>query len=596
MSNNNIPDKKYTVPEVIRTIFRCAPLPILLNLVLSIINGLTLPVQVLFVAKFLDSAIDTITGNGNFSDLVVYILCILGIHILSKCIGTAMTLGQTRTINRLREKLSPVFLQKRASLEYSNIENPETLDLINRVVPKSDMAFFIQMFQDTLSLISALFQLGGIIVILATHVWWAAIVMLAVSTPLLIISVKGGKAAYELNREVSALTRVMEYFSDILTNRETAAERSLFGFTGYINEKFKGSHKIRTDKNLKNMTFWTVRSRAGGLLLILFGIFMMILLVSPLSDGVLTIGEYVALIGATISFVNTSSWQTGSILNSFANDIEYIKDISRFMNLGEHPGVLEPQGREINFDSIEFRNVSFKYPGTDRYIFTGLNLEFVREKHYAVVGINGAGKTTLVKLMTGLYRVEEGEILLNGRNINEYDYNELTSLYGIVYQDLARYDISIRDNITFGHEPDAGVMEDTLDKSGLSELVRGLPQGLDTILGKTDTRGIDISGGEWQKIAIARAISRRSRVKILDEPTAALSPVAESEIYRQFDKLTESYTTILISHRLGSTKLADIILVIDGGRVIEQGTHAELMNKNGLYATMFTTQKEWYDD
>jgi ATP-binding cassette subfamily B protein len=234
-----------------------------------------------------------------------------------------------------------------------------------------------------------------------------------------------------------------------------------------------------------------------------------------------------------------------------------------------------------------------------------LSLCLEGSRHYAVAGINGAGKTTLTKLLTGLYGEYEGEILLNGKNLREYSQGELKGIFAVVYQDFARYFISVAENIALGDQSGGTENDETgssgtarreavLRQIGLEDAVRELPRGADTDLGKIREGGSDLSGGQWQRLAIARALYRPSAVYILDEPTAALDPVAESEVYGMFGTISAGKPTIFITHRLGAARLADEIVVIDQGRVAEQGSHEALMEQGGIYAGMFESQRSWY--
>ena len=235
------------------------------------------------------------------------------------------------------------------------------------------------------------------------------------------------------------------------------------------------------------------------------------------------------------------------------------------------------------------------YPQTERKILDDFSLRLERGKHYAFVGVNGAGKTTMMKLITGLYDNYEGEILLNGRDIRTFPQSALKALCAVVFQDFARYQVSMRDSITLGDEARNQNLNEVLEQVGLTDAVNTLSKGLDTPLGKIYEGGQDLSGGQWQRLAIARALVRNSPIRILDEPTAALDPVSESEFYAHFGELSKGTTTIFISHRLGSTKLADRIFVLDGGKIVEEGTQAELLAKGGLYAEMYEAQRSWYE-
>ncbi|MCL2753618.1 MAG: ATP-binding cassette domain-containing protein, partial [Defluviitaleaceae bacterium] len=240
----------------------------------------------------------------------------------------------------------------------------------------------------------------------------------------------------------------------------------------------------------------------------------------------------------------------------------------------------------------------FKYPTSENYTLDGLSLKLEKGKHYAVVGANGAGKTTITKLLTGLYDEYEGEILLNGKELRTFEASAVKSMFSVVYQDFARYQISMAQNIAIG-DAARDIAEENIkrvaSKIELNETIADLKDGINTPLGKIIEGGADLSGGQWQKIAIARSLISRAPIKILDEPTAALDPIAESRVYGEFEELMRGKTTIFISHRLGSTKLADEILVIKDGAIAENGSHNELMKLGGIYAEMFEAQRKWYE-
>jgi ATP-binding cassette, subfamily B, bacterial len=241
--------------------------------------------------------------------------------------------------------------------------------------------------------------------------------------------------------------------------------------------------------------------------------------------------------------------------------------------------------------------VTFAYPDTDKEILKNFNLKLYAKKYYAFVGANGAGKTTITKLLTGLYDNYTGSILIDGKNLRNFTQPELKAMFSIVYQDYAKYQISMKDSIGLGHVHGAVEQEimNAVNSIGLNEVVGKLPYGIDTSLGKVKEHGFDLSGGEWQKVAIARSLLSHAPIHILDEPTAALDPVIESEIYQLFGKVSKGRTTFFITHRLGATRLADEIVVIAGGQVAEQGSHNKLMNMGGIYFEMFEAQRGWYE-
>lgn len=250
--------------------------------------------------------------------------------------------------------------------------------------------------------------------------------------------------------------------------------------------------------------------------------------------------------------------------------------------------------------TIEFKNVSFAYPGTERYVIKNVNLKFRPGETVVLVGLNGAGKTTLIKLLTRLYDPTEGVILLDGKDIREYDTHELYNIFGIIFQDFGKYAVSVSENISFGNidaEPDPARIRESARQSSADEYIRALPRDYDTPLMRIfEQDGIELSGGQWQKLAIARAFYRESDILILDEPTASLDPMAEQDIFNTFDRLREGKTTIFVSHRLSSAVIASKIVVLKGGEVIEEGDHRELMALHGEYYKLFTTQAQRYID
>ncbi|MNP20635.1 Lipid A export ATP-binding/permease protein MsbA [compost metagenome] len=229
-------------------------------------------------------------------------------------------------------------------------------------------------------------------------------------------------------------------------------------------------------------------------------------------------------------------------------------------------------------------------------ILKGLSLKLFSKRHYAFVGVNGAGKTTITKLLTGLYDNYAGEILIDGKKIRDFSQAELKSLFSIVYQDFAKYQVPMVDSIGLGDVRDMPMenVDGPLKVLGLNRAVSKMRSGIKTPLGRIYEDGIDLSGGQWQKVAIARSLVSRAPMHILDEPTAALDPVAESELYELFRKASKNKSTIFITHRLGAARIADEVFVIADGRVSEQGTHKELMDKGGIYAEMFEAQRGWY--
>lgn len=310
--------------------------------------------------------------------------------------------------------------------------------------------------------------------------------------------------------------------------------------------------------------------------------------------GKITIGMFSQMLSAGNTFNESLQgivWNIQELIKRTSYAYEYVK----FM---EYPAAIQKGSRPVNKEphTLEFRNVSFAYPKSETKVLDRINLTLRQGEHLSVVGPNGAGKTTFVKLLCRLYDPTEGEILLDGVDIREYDYTEYMSLFSPVFQDFKLFGFSIRDNVTLDSVCSDEEMEGLMNQVGLSDKISSLKNGTDTLLFKAfDEEGIEPSGGEQQKIAIARALFKKAPVVILDEPTAALDPVAEYEIYRRFDELVGGKSAIYISHRLSSCKFCDRIAVFSQGRIREYGTHDELVSMTGgVYAEMYAAQAQYY--
>jgi ATP-binding cassette subfamily B protein/ATP-binding cassette subfamily C protein len=301
-----------------------------------------------------------------------------------------------------------------------------------------------------------------------------------------------------------------------------------------------------------------------------------------------------------LAAINSFSGAMFSVMDSIV-DIrrfsDYYDAVDEFLNMpkrqreGKKPLALTAP------PALEFRDVSFRYPGQSLYALKHINLTIRKGEKLSVVGENGAGKTTMTKLLMRLYRPTEGQILLNGTDIQEYDFENYENTMSVVFQDFVLFAMTLRENVTLGRAIDDQEVIDALRKSGFGDRLETLERGIDTPVYKMfDDSGIEPSGGEGQKIAIARAILKNTPVVILDEPTAALDPRAEYEIYQNFNSMTAGKSAIFISHRLSSTRFCDRVAVFKNGEIVEYGTHEELMEKNGLYYELFNMQAQFYEE
>jgi ATP-binding cassette subfamily B protein len=360
-------------------------------------------------------------------------------------------------------------------------------------------------------------------------------------------------------------------------------------------DKYKNVSKSILNMNKKN--FIMMKSTASVITFV--NMFIVLSLLFSLSKNVFTIGLFMSLTAGIFDLVDMMSWRLPTLVTDIAKIKEYINDMSVFFGFTEKKSAtsLPAKTDDIIFENIIFKNVSFAYPDTNNYILKNCSFEIEAKKHYAFVGVNGAGKTTVTKLLIGLYDNYEGQILINGKSIKDYDLSQLKRLFSVVFQDFSKYYLTIKDNIKLGNVlvEDDEKIKIAITLAGLTGLLSKLDTGLTTHLGKIESGGIDLSGGEWQRIAIARNLYSDAQICILDEPTASLDPIIESEIFDMFNKATIGESAIVITHRLGAARMADEILVFDEGHIVEKGNHVELLEQKGLYYTMYECQREWYE-
>lgn len=599
-----IENRKYKVIDYIKIPLKVAPTATLSIVILKVLVAFIPSLQVLATSSFVDTAID-IFKNGNKSRIylpLTMIMVLVGFSWISSMILSFMKLKLNLKMN---EVLGTAVVRKRCRLAYKYIENNDTWDLISRVGDDASDKI-TKSFDNLLNIVEYAIKVGSLMLIILTQVWWVALAIIVISIPLFALSIKSGKVTYEAFEESEKHMRRAKYLKEVLSSRENIEERALFGYTDSINKmwfhKFDTARKIE----LKAQTKVFVKMKSASLIIAFLSMAIALVLLPPVKSKEISVGMYMSLVTASFSLVNQISWQFSLTMQKFAKDKLYLKDFTDFSKLKEVDGadsLPDTSIQNFDFHSIEFKNVYFAYPGTDRNILNGLSMYLQSNKQYAFVGKNGAGKTTITKLLTGLYDNYEGEILINNKDIKSFSKEQLKAYFSVVYQDFAKYQISIKDNVLLGNlgqsienNTENILVREALNNMEMTEDITNLPKGIDTPLGKVSEGSVDLSGGQWQRVAIARTLISNAPIYILDEPTAALDPISESKLYKLFGKVSKNKSTILITHRLGAARIADEILVVEDGAIAERGSHMELINKRGIYAEMFEAQRSWYDE
>ena len=599
---------KYSYLSMVMQYIKLVPGMAIMKIIYNIINAVIPTVYIILTALFIDNAVGVVLDEKAVLAAIMPLVGILLIKLFQHYSNVIFALMSTKASNKLETVVLPEILRSKACVKYKYYEDQECVDIMHRATDRfkqNIQGFFDHIFA-TFSLIS---QIVGLIIILGMQLWWVAILFVITAIPAFVVAYRFGEKKYDVDKEMTKIDRRAWYISDILRGRDTLEERRLFGYTDKMDEEYRRNFSTATkarEKVTRHMWFDTT---LAGILVFVSGVLAISFLIPQLipKDGqvALSIGLFISLVNAIFGLSNQMQETIPDHINTYRYQFEYLKDLNSYLSFeNDDSNILPPADSCIDLQKIEFRNVSFCYPGCDNYILKDFNVILESGRHYALVGINGAGKTTLIKLLTGLYDDYEGEILINGKELRTYSSAELKAMVATVYQDYCRYPLDMYHNIAIGSINQMSDRKKTVQAAetmGLSELIDRLPNGIDTPVTKIEEDGIDLSGGEWQRIAIARLLLSSAPLKILDEPTAALDPLAESRLYEQFNDIIRLHDddrnmTLFISHRLGMTKCMDTIIVIENGKVKECGSHMQLMELDGLYAEMFRSQAQWYTE
>lgn len=551
----------------------------------------------IYIPKFL---IDELLGEGRL-DIIVQILG-LGL-LLAGTVGflTEYLQGNFRMkMNVIRYNFIHMLSEKSMTMDFPYTEDPKTLNDINialRTVqnPMNGVGIVILKLFSIFGSAIGFFGFVAIIFNLSPLV-----LLVLICTVILAYGLMVKAKNYERSRKDDLVDeeRKSHYASSTLSDFQYGKDIRTYGLKDILLSKKHESNKrlLQIVEDIQNYIFKT-SVLDGALFLTREIIIYGYLIYRVLYEG-LSIGDFVMYSLAMNSF---AAWMDTTMkdLAIIRTQSLYITDFRDFLNKEEPEETSNPVKIPNSMKyKIEFDNISFKYPGSEKYIFKDFSLKINPGERLAIVGINGAGKTTLVKLLTRLYRPTSGEIRVNGININNFEVEEYLDLISVVFQDVKIFPFNIRENITFNdNSNNEEKLNRVVEESGLEEKINSLEKGLDTNMLKIlDERGIELSGGENQKLAIARALYKNGKILIMDEPTANLDALGEHKIYESFDELVSNRTAIYISHRLSSTRFCDRIAFIEDGKLKEYGSHDELMKLGKLYANMFNIQARYYKE
>jgi ATP-binding cassette subfamily B protein len=580
-----------------RMIWSTSPTLTLSNIILRLFKA-AIPLGQLYVGKLIiDEVIRLISADQKDFEMLWWWLGFeLGLAILSEVFNRMISLTDALLGDLYANHSSVELMHKAATLDLAMFEDSEFYDKLERARRQTTgrvvlMSMVLSQLQDLITI----FFLGAGLVVFEP---WLILILFIAVLPSFFSEAYFSRSSYSLVRSWTPQRRELDYLRYIGASVETAKEVKVFGLDTFLTRRFG---KIAAEYYKANKSIAIKRTIWGAVLQVLsvlayYGAYLLIILRTV--AGALTVGDMTFLSGSFNRLQN----QLQNLLSTFTRITEsalYLQDYFDFLAI--EPSIRDTAEAREAPDTIrkgiKFENVGFKYPGTDIWAIRHISFTLQPGEKLALVGENGAGKTTLVKLLARMYDPAEGSITIDGEDIRQFTIKSYRKLIGVIFQDYVRFSFVAAENIAVGQIEAAAnkdQVENAAQKSLADPVIRKLPEGYNQMLGKRFAEGIDLSGGEWQKIALARAYMRDAQIVILDEPTAALDARAEYEVFKRFSELTQGKTAVIISHRFSTVRMADRILVLKNGTMLELGTHEELLGQNGLYAELFNLQAQGY--
>lgn len=560
---------------------------VLISLVLGVIPALAITIR----ARLIDSSVDGIIKGFNHTFLLLIIL-FLAIYLIENILQTISAFLTEKHGIKQSALIDYMRIEKMSRVDFSLTESKKFHVLLNKAgkAPSADSEMYKSIGNILCFTITVVLSVVTIFFVDA----FTAIGMIALLAIGIILNMSSAKTMEGFWSKYIENTRRSDYFSSLLMQKEYAAERKIFSFDEEIENRYDLEFKKAKRQNVKSGKKRFSIETGIQVAYTIYAVMVVLFLMHPFTAGQITVGTFISTFYAALQMLNISKQLYDNIF-SFVENGKKLNGFFEFMDFSEDSAVGKYDSHKVQY--ISFNNVSFSYPSTERLILNRVSVTLECGKHYALVGENGCGKTTFVKLLLGLYKPNSGEILIDGINISTLSLDDRRKVFSAVFQDNYRYPLTIRENISLCSDKPFSDEEIslTLNELAFNPAIVDGQGGYDINLMSLKKDGIGLSGGEWQKLAVARCIKSQAPIVVLDEPNSALDPVAELAIYDVYRKMLRNRTTLFISHRFGTVKMADEILVLNGGKLIAKAPHEELMTNCSYYANLYNTQKEMYE-
>lgn len=603
-----------SIGRAIRFVWAADPVRVVVTFLLVFAQGILGPALLWGTKELIDAVVLSPGAGagdgtvGHSSAVVGPLLIVVALWLLRVILPRIASYHQILLGSRVELYIRTRILEKVCACDLAFFDDSARHDAVARAVSETRRS--IMVVTGLSSFLEQVVGVGGSFVILARFSPLVPVLLALVTVPEALLQTRISSRWWRMVSDRANDRRLAEYFAGLMSSRDGAAETRLFGLGPHFLERCR----TLLDGFIAQDALLQVKQRTVGVVLSLFpwaiGAASAYYIARSASQGVITAGDLTMYLGAIPGVWGAVRTVLGSATNVYENSL-FLRNVVDFLDLDPAtiPGALRPPKKDGGpvlgpvrplTKGIEFKHVSFRYPGTDHDVLQDVSFSVEPGSTVALVGQNGAGKTTVSRLIARLYDPTEGTVTLDGRDLGDYDLEHLRSQIGTLCQDFGRYSLTVRENVGFGdvlHLGDELRLQDAAVRAGAMPLIEKLEHGWDTRLGREFAKSpVDLSVGQWQTLALARAVMRDSQILILDEPTASLDALAEQDLYQAFARLSEGRITVLVSHRFSTVRLADHIVVLEEGRVVEQGNHEQLLAAEGLYARMFRAQASMYQD